>query len=1111
MFAKRLLHKVKPQNNAPDGSITDLELQLVLHYGIPYTASILAFDPIQRLLAIGTLDGRIKIIGGDNIEALLISPKKLPYKNIEFIHNQGFLLGILNDNDIQVWDLECRRLTYSLQWEANITCFSVIHGTNLMYIGEDKGLVSVLKCDSEEGKLLRLPYNIPVKAITDSAGISCPNHVQIVGILPQPCSSGSRVLIAYDNGLIVLWDVSEGHVVTVRGYTDLQLKGGGSANVVTDGSDEVQDGSLDLVQEDKEICSLCWASNSGTVLAVGYINGDILLWDVSSENGQQTGVSSKTAVKLQLASGNRRLPIIVLCWSSNHKSHDGGGQLLIYGGDDMGSEEVLTVLNLDWSSGIDSLRCISRVDLQLTGSFADIILIPNVGSIENNSTAALFVLTNPGQLSVYDGAILPILKPEEGKVSAEAKFPVVVPTIDPYITVTKLCLLPMGGSSFEDFLKKSYTKRDTAVSILSAGAKWPLTGGVPNESFSYEEKGVERIYISGYQDGSVRIWDATCPILRIMFLLEGKVPGIEVDFQNASVSALDFCPLSMTLAVGNECSLVRVYKIQESSNESSYHIVSETKHEVHIVQHGEGYNCIATFSLTNSPVTTLNFVNGGDKLAVGFESGQVAMLDMSSLSVMFCTDHVSAARSPVISISSHVNPQISALISSPRRPTTDNAEHSADRVLVILTKDSHIIVVDSITGKLISSLSVPTKKDSAAVSMYVIDESNDGTKITGEKCPKDLPNDKSMRSDSPKTPKKVDHSESLRMQELEDDQSCSVVPQANKLLSDPQILLCCEDALLLCSLNSVVEGSINIIQKKHLIKHCCWSATFRKKAEKTRGLILLYQTGDIEIRSLPDLEVLAESSLMSVLRWNFKTNMEKTMSSYGNGQIALVNGCELAFLSLLACQNDFRIPESLPSLHDKVLAAAADAAISISVNQKKKQGSAPGILGGIIKGLKGDKVEHSAELGTSSITNLEKYFLKDPFITPSGTTAGDGEVELNIDDIEIDDSLPIAPTSPRIERKNKKKEKTERENLFQGATDDTKPRVRSTQEIMTQYRFGGDASAAAAHAKEKLVQRQEKLERISRNTEELQNEAANFADMAHELAKAMEKKKWWKI
>jgi syntaxin-binding protein 5 len=92
-----------------------------------------------------------------------------------------------------------------------------------------------------------------------------------------------------------------------------------------------------------------------------------------------------------------------------------------------------------------------------------------------------------------------------------------------------------------------------------------------------------------------------------------------------------------------------------------------------------------------------------------------------------------------------------------------------------------------------------------------------------------------------------------------------------------------------------------------------------------------------------------------------------------------------------------------------------------------------------------------------------------------------------------------------------------------------------------------DAAAAAAHAKDKLMQRQEKLEvtvasrlqlislvffaspyseqyqtcnyvclfffyqRISQQTAELQNGAENFASLAQELAKTMENKKWWKL
>ena len=38
-----------------DLTTEDLDPRIAVHYGVPSTASVLAFDPIQRLLAIGTL------------------------------------------------------------------------------------------------------------------------------------------------------------------------------------------------------------------------------------------------------------------------------------------------------------------------------------------------------------------------------------------------------------------------------------------------------------------------------------------------------------------------------------------------------------------------------------------------------------------------------------------------------------------------------------------------------------------------------------------------------------------------------------------------------------------------------------------------------------------------------------------------------------------------------------------------------------------------------------------------------------------------------------------------------------------------------------------------
>ncbi|CAM8949436.1 unnamed protein product [Rhodiola kirilowii] len=62
--------------------------------------------------------------------------------------------------------------------------------------------------------------------------------------------------------------------------------------------------------------------------------------------------------------------------------NDNGGLLFVYGGDEIGSEEVLTILRLDWSSGLDSLKCNGRVDLTLHGSFRDMRLLSKAGASE---------------------------------------------------------------------------------------------------------------------------------------------------------------------------------------------------------------------------------------------------------------------------------------------------------------------------------------------------------------------------------------------------------------------------------------------------------------------------------------------------------------------------------------------------------------------------------------------------------------------------------------------------------------------------------------------------------------------------------------------------------
>ncbi|KAL3650281.1 hypothetical protein CASFOL_006684 [Castilleja foliolosa] len=1071
------------QPNATRQSMTsssELAPPVAVHYGIPSTASILAFDPIQRLLAVGTLDGRIKVIGGENIEGLLISPKALPFKNLEFLQNQGFLVSVSNENEIQVWDLVKRCISSCVQWESNITAFSVISSANYMYVGDEYGYLSVLKYDAEGRDILHLPYHVPPNLIAEGAGVSLPDHQSIVGVLTQPCSYGNRVLIAYENGLIILWDVTEDKAIHVKGNKDLHLKRGVIINFSDNVSHTHQNDLSDNEEPEKEISALCWASPDGSVLAVGYVDGDIFLWNLSvSENSKspRTPNSSNDVVKVQLSSGDRRLPVIVLHWSTNKSRNGCGGQLFAYGGEVIGSEEVLTILDLDWSSGLSKLKCVERVDLALHGSFADVITLSNSYKTDNNNNAtSLFVLTNPGQLHLYQYTSLSILKSEtRNNQSMNAlQYQSVIPTVEPYMTVGKLYTMSSETNAFRALSETvSHAKQQSD----GGNTKWPLTGGVIYGMSTNGSNNIGRLYIGGYQDGSVRIWDATLPVLSLVSEFGFETKSIEVAGVSASISALDFCSANFTLAIGNEYGVIFLYRLQGNSHQTTFTILTETKHEVHQYLPEEKNHCSTIYTLLNSPVCALQFAKSGVRLVAGFECGKVAVLDTSSPAVLFVTDCVASSRSPVISLvvkSSHEN--------SVKNPDNRTETEPAKEIAIVLTRDAHMALLDITTGNMINSLPMHPKENSVAISVHLLES----TRPLAEGS-KDIPVEVESRplQVSPQNESDLSEVEVVRSPKLDHETLAS------------HILLCCEEAFYFYPIKSFIQGDNKFVHEWKLEKPCSWTTIFKGDEEKY-GLIVVYQTGEIEIRSLPELELLGNTSMMSMMRWNFKTNMDKTMSTSDKGQITLVNGNEFAFVSLLASDNEFRVPETLPCLHDEVLAAATDA-----------DSGMPGFVSNVMKGLKGVKEEQDMNYGEARdvmIAHLEKTFSRFPF-----SNAYDiDDLDLEIDDLQIDEPLPPAPSSSQKNNDDLKAKATEREKLFEGSTD-TKPTVRTREEIIAKYRKTDDAAGAASQAKDKLMERGEKLDQLSKRTEELQSGAEDFASLAKELAKQMEKRKWWQL
>ncbi|WVY89874.1 hypothetical protein V8G54_035388 [Vigna mungo] len=1110
MFS-RLFNKSPPEQHVQDVvhnsvSSANFDPQVVFHYGVPSTASILAFDHFQNLLAMGTLDGRIKVCGGNNIEGILISPKQAPFKNLEFLENQGFLASVSNDNEIQVWDLKSKQIASALQWESIITAFSVIYGTSYMYVGTEYGMVYVLMFDSEDRKIKILPYYVPTNVISEAAGMSL-DQVSVVRVLHQPCSDGNRqdrnilkvslidfliLLIAYENGLMVLWDASKDRIVLMRNHKDIKLKRKIVASYLNGPRPQLSNDELDHEEQEKEISSLSWASNDGSVVVVGYVDGDIMFWDLSNANfpqDQQVKTLSNDVVKLQLLSADTRLPITVLHWLANNK----GGKLFVYGGCEIGSEEVLTVLSIDWSGGLENLKCTGRIDVTLHGSFADMALLCRDCHTEGTCNV-LSVLTSPGQLDIYDNDYLSSLMSQKEKKTSvpTVQYPILVPTREPHMTTSRLDVVCQDVKSFKALFKiLEAGKHHSIQNQKSIGTKWPLTGGVPGLPFK-ENHPIIQIYIAGYQDGSVQIWDATYPALSIAYNIKSEVGDVKIGNASASVSALGFCPDTLHLSVGDESGVVRLYALIRSSNSTSVHFVTGNGTEVHDTHQGDGPNCKAVFTLQNSAVYGLQFANYGRRLIVGYEHGQVAMLDISSSTVLFLTKTESNTSSAVVSMNAIFSDSSS---SNTQDSVSDISDNPGMGLVYVVTRDAHFVAIDAVTGNIVCK----------------------GTTTST------LPAEKS----SPNSPQKSDSAIQANVQSENAQVEVKIATNVEnsyfgQILSNSLILLCYESELSIHTLNFVFEGSSNYFRKVDLVQRCCWTTIF-KKNEKECVLVLLYQRGNIELRSLPALEVLGEISLMSILRWNLEINMEKTICSSSNGKIILVNENETACISLLNCENELWIPESFPCLHDEVLAAAVDA----TQNQTERQG-ASGIFVNIAKNFKAGKADQNANqaVQTNRLENLKELFSSPPFLKSSSSTVDNQDpFALDIDDILIDEVVVFSsPKKIDIDKRDKEKETdkpklfdkgkgtdilklfgdkgkaTDKQKLFEDASTDSKPRARTTEEIKAKYRKTGTG-----------VNRSSENPLLNERTEELQNGAQDFASMATELAKRMENRKWWQL
>ncbi|KAJ4962540.1 hypothetical protein NE237_022479 [Protea cynaroides] len=1050
MFVKKFVEKAfKPGGNLNGLRPDDIDPRPVFHYGIPAGSTLLAYDSIQKILAISTKDGRIKLLGQDNTQALLESNEAVPSKFLQFLENQCILLNVTVQNHIEVWDIYRKQLSYVHIFEEEITSFTVIQQSLYVYIGDSLGNVSVWMLDQEQCHFVQMKYHIPFSA-SHGKTTEVADNAAVLHILPQPMAESKRVLLIFRDGLIILWGIQESKVIFITGGSMLQS----------------------LSHETKKVTAACWACPFGSKVVLGYSNGEIFLWSIPPISDPRSDIQADKDLfaaqnvpicKLNLGYKMDQIPIISLKWAYA----DGKAcRLYVNGASSSVSSNLLQVIMMNEHTESRTIKFV----FPLPDSCIDMETISSTSDQSKQKGDFLLILLKSGQLYVYDDSTIGkylLQCQSKSPLSVPKEVVVKLPFSDSSITIAKFIT---NDSTLSTSTAKDYNLlAKSSTPLLPNDMKGKDTSNSCLTHFSGFAK-IKNLYITGHSNGAINFWDVSCPL----FLPISSITQQNEDDYSLSgvpVTALYFDSNSRVLVSGDHSGMVRIFQFKPEPFASENNFLGSAKKGCsHIIQK-------VKLLKVNGSVLSININHGSKHLALGSDKGYVSLVDMEGPTILYQKQVMSELCTDVISL------QFGTC-----------SFHGFDKnVLLVVTKDSSVLAIETDTGNTLSNTMVHPKKPSRALFMQILD----GQAISG---------------------KGSDTSDGL------DSSKGSCVQDTNPKQSF--LLLCSEKAVYVYSLELAVQGVKKVHYKKKFHgSSCSWASTFCTPHNDV-GLILLFTSGKIEIRSLPELSLIKETSIRGFTFSNSKSASwsDSSICSSFDGELILVNGDrEVFFVSVLSGNEIYRLLDPISQVYQKDLVCLQEGPVCGPIIHKEKK---KGIFSSVIKDLKGNKVKNgqNAEVEDSK-ENIEALFAifsiaNFPTVVANrDSLAVEDDVELNIDDIDLEDPGESSKAQSMIPGLNKQK-LTRKFQAIKGKLRQMKVRnektsakeehedekVGTVDQIKKKYGFpyGETSAAKMAENKNKIQDNLRKLQGINNRATEMQDTAQSFSILANEVLRTAE-------
>ncbi|GAU94701.1 hypothetical protein RvY_06426 [Ramazzottius varieornatus] len=302
----------------PDENVKAQEFAFaeVSRSGFPQDPCCLALEPVQRILAIGTRQGSIRLLGRPGVdyylrpggsaglatessdrEALLGSSSNggNSHSNavlqIIFLVNEGTFVAVHANNWLHLWSFKGSKrpdIIQSLEFQKEtLTVCHIPYRSKWLFAGTDKGNVHVVQIDA----FVLSGYIINWNKAMELSSRSHPGRVIHLSDCP---SDAGKLLIGFDSGLITLWD--------------LKNKGADVRFQITDTS----------------LCSISW-HHDGKQFVSSHADGTLAVWNPKVPHK----ATSHTAPHARRSKDDAGIAIVQVEWK---KQKGGNEALLLFSG-----------------------------------------------------------------------------------------------------------------------------------------------------------------------------------------------------------------------------------------------------------------------------------------------------------------------------------------------------------------------------------------------------------------------------------------------------------------------------------------------------------------------------------------------------------------------------------------------------------------------------------------------------------------------------------------------------------------------------------------------------------------------------------------------------------